>query len=63
MKVGATTGRSSRRSLRPANLMRCNPHAWLTDALTKLVNRWPACRIDELMPWAYAKTAPSAVNV
>lgn len=30
-----------------------NPHAWLTDTLTKLVNRWPASRIDELMPWAY----------
>jgi hypothetical protein len=23
--------------------------------LTKLVNRWPASKIDELMPWAYAK--------
>jgi transposase len=34
-----------------------NPHAWLTDTLTKLVNRWPASRIDELMPWAYAKSA------
>jgi len=33
-----------------------NPHAWLTDALTKLVNRWLAARIDELMPWAYAAT-------
>ncbi|HEX4892322.1 MAG TPA: IS66 family transposase [Hyphomicrobiaceae bacterium] len=32
-----------------------NPHAWLTDTLTKLVNRWPASRIDDLMPWAYAK--------
>jgi transposase len=31
-----------------------NPHAWLTDVLTKLVTRWPASRIDELMPWAYA---------
>jgi hypothetical protein len=31
-----------------------NPDAWLTDVLTKLVNRWPASRIDELMPWAYA---------
>ncbi len=40
-----------------------HPHAWLTDTLTKLVNLWPASRIDELMPWAYAKTAPSAVNV
>jgi hypothetical protein len=34
-----------------------HPHAWLTDTLTKLVNRWPASRIDELMPWAYAKSA------
>ncbi len=32
-----------------------NPHAWLTDTLTRLVNRRPASRIDELMPWAYAK--------
>ena len=31
-----------------------NPDAWLADVLTKLVNRWPASRIDELMPWAYA---------
>jgi hypothetical protein len=34
-----------------------NPHAWLTDVLTKLVNRWPASRIDELMPWTYASAA------
>jgi len=40
-----------------------SPHAWLADTLTKLVNRWPASRIEELMPWAYAKTAPQAVNV
>lgn len=32
-----------------------NPHAWLADTLTKLVNRWPASRIDDLMPWAYTK--------
>jgi transposase len=32
-----------------------NPHAWLADTLTKLVNRWPVSRIDDLMPWAYAK--------
>ena len=29
-----------------------NPHAWLTGALTKLVNHWPQNRIDDLMPWA-----------
>ncbi len=27
-----------------------NPHAWLTDTLTKLVNHWPQSRIDDLMP-------------
>ena len=32
-----------------------NPHAWLADTLTKLVNGWPASKIDDLMPWAYAK--------
>ncbi len=32
-----------------------HPQAWLGDTLTKLVNRWPASKIDELMPWAYAK--------
>ena len=30
------------------------PQAYLTDVLTKLVNLWPASRIDELMPWAWA---------
>jgi len=34
-----------------------DPLAWMTDVLTKLVNRWPNSRIDELMPWAYAKNA------
>jgi transposase len=38
-----------------AKLNSVNPHAWLADTLTKLVNRWPASRIDDLMPWAYAK--------
>jgi transposase len=28
-----------------------NPQAYLTDLLTRLVNRWPQARIDELMPW------------
>jgi transposase len=32
-----------------------NPNAWLADTLTKLVNGWPASKIDDLMPWAYAK--------
>ena len=40
-----------------------HPRAWLTDTLTKLVNLWPASRIDELMPWAYTKAASHPVNV
>jgi hypothetical protein len=31
-----------------------DPQAYVTDALTKLVNLWPASRLDELMPWAWA---------
>jgi transposase len=30
-----------------------DPQAYLADVLTKLVNLWPASRIDELMPWAW----------
>src|SRR5262249_54014630 len=30
-----------------------DPQAYLTDVLTRLVNLWPAARIDELMPWAW----------
>jgi len=41
--------------LETAKLNGVNPHAWLTDTLTKLINNWPASRIDELMPWSYAK--------
>ena len=39
-----------------AKLNSVNPHTWLTDVLVKLVNGWPNSRIDDLMPWAYAKT-------
>ena len=31
-----------------------DPQANFTDVLTKLVNLWPASRLDELMPWAWA---------
>jgi len=50
-------GRVSPRLSRPARLNGVNPHAWLNDVLTKLINRWPASRIDELMPWTYATAA------
>ena len=38
-----------------AKLNAVNPHAWLTDTLEKLVAGWPQSRIDDLMPWTYAK--------
>jgi transposase len=41
--------------LETCKLSAVDPLAWLTDVLTKLINRWPASRIDELMPWAYVK--------
>ena len=28
--------------------------AYFTDVLSRLVNLWPASRLDELMPWAWA---------
>jgi len=43
--------------LETCKLNAVDPLAWLTDVLTKLVNRWPASRIDELMPWAYVRRA------
>src|SRR4051794_29355151 len=30
-----------------------NPHAYLADVLTKLVNNWPNRRLGELLPWAW----------
>ena len=35
-----------------------DPQAYLADVLTRLVNRHPASRIDQLMPWAYVNHAP-----
>ena len=33
------------------------PHAYLADAITKIVNGYPNSQIDDLLPWAYAKTS------
>jgi transposase len=54
---GATNWAGIASLIETCKLNDVNPHAWLSDTLTKLVNRWPASRIDDLMPWAYAKTA------
>ena len=32
-----------------------DPQRYFTDVLTRLVNGWPQSRIDELMPWCWAK--------
>jgi transposase len=34
-----------------------NPHAYLTDVLTKLVNNWPNRRLGELLPWSWTPEA------
>ena len=36
------------------------PHAYLTDVLTKITYGWPLSRIDDLPPWAYAKSLKAA---
>lgn len=37
-----------------------DPQSYLTDVLTRLVNLWPAARLDELMPWAWAPVPAAA---
>jgi hypothetical protein len=44
-----------------AKLNQVEPTAYLADVLAKLVNGWPASRIDELLPWAYTKPRRAAV--
>jgi transposase len=36
-----------------------DPQTYFTDVLAKLVNLWPASRLDELMPWAWAAERPN----
>jgi transposase len=52
---GATNWAMIASLLETCKLNRVDPLAWLTDVLTKLVNLWPASRIEDLMPWSYAK--------
>jgi transposase len=40
-----------------------DPQAYFTDVLTRLVNLWPASRIDELMPWAWARAQNSTERI
>jgi transposase len=32
------------------------PHAYLTDVMTRIVDGHPNSRLDELLPWAYPGT-------
>jgi transposase len=38
-----------------AKLQGIDPQAYLADILAKLVNLWPASRLDELLPWAWVE--------
>jgi transposase len=53
--IGARNWAIAASLIETCKLNNVNPLAWMTDALTKLVNLWPASRIEELMPWAYVK--------
>jgi transposase len=55
--LGAEAWAMTASLIETCKLNRVDPLAWMTDVLEKLVNRWPASKIDELMPWAYAKPA------
>jgi transposase len=44
-------------------LHRVDPQAYLTDVLTRLVNLWPASRIDELMPWVWQRAQNSTERI
>jgi IS66 C-terminal element len=37
-----------------AKLHGVDPQSYLADVLNKLVNLWPASRLDELLPWAWS---------
>jgi transposase len=39
-------------------LNRVDPYAYLTDAISKIVNGQLNSRIDELLPWAYPAAHP-----
>ena len=43
-------------------LMGIEPHAYLADVITKIVNGHPNSQIDDLLPWAYP-VAPALRNV
>lgn len=61
--LGAASWAMTASLIETCKLNQVDPLAWMTDVLTKLVNRWPASRIEELMPWAWAATAKAGRTV
>ena len=55
--MGAASWAMHASLLETCKLNRVDPLAWMTDVLEKLVNRWPASKIEDLMPWAWAAAA------
>ena len=53
--IGAESWAMAASLIETCKLSAVDPLAWMTDVLEKLVNRWPASKIEHLMPWAYAK--------
>jgi transposase len=52
--VGAENWACIASLIESCKLNEVEPQAYFADVLAKLVNLWPASRIDELMPWAWA---------
>lgn len=52
--MGAAGWATAATLIETCKLNEVDPLAWMTDVLEKLANRWPASRIEALMPWAWA---------
>jgi transposase len=52
--MGAASWAMHASLIETCKLNHVDPLAWMTDVLEKLVNRWPASKIEDLMPWAWA---------
>lgn len=51
--MGAASWATAATLIETGKLDEVDPLAWMTDVLTKLVNRWPASKIEHLMPWPF----------
>ena len=51
---GAETWAALASLIETCKLNDINPHTYLAELFTRLVNGWPQARIDELMPWHHS---------